>query len=86
MIAAAKGRCQACGSPTDEWEVDHIVALQFGGGNERSNLRAICEACHSSKSARETRERAKADRIRAQRLGTKPKRWKRKIGGRAVKE
>lgn len=29
--------------------VDHIKALAQGGGNDPSNLRALCHSCHSTK-------------------------------------
>lgn len=35
-------------------EVDHIKPLRSGGGHERSNLRALCKRCHSSKTAGES--------------------------------
>jgi len=34
-------------------EVDHIVPLRDGGGNELDNLQALCKSCHSRKTARE---------------------------------
>lgn len=47
-------RCSACGkSPaTDarvELEVDHIVPVARGGGNEEGNLRTLCGACNVGK-------------------------------------
>ena len=33
-------------------EVDHIIALNRGGTNDRSNLIARCKRCHSAKTAR----------------------------------
>ena len=32
------------------FQVDHIVALQFGGNNETDNLMALCCDCHAKKS------------------------------------
>nr|WP_240765966.1 HNH endonuclease [Escherichia coli] len=34
-------------------ELDHRLALQFGGGNEEGNLWTLCTECHQQKSARE---------------------------------
>ncbi|WP_261290189.1 HNH endonuclease, partial [Escherichia coli] len=34
-------------------ELDHRIALQFGGGNEETNLWTLCTECHRQKSARE---------------------------------
>jgi len=64
VISAAGDNCQSCGEATDQWEVDHIFPVHLGGGDEMDNLRAICIPCHRAKSARETTERAKADRVR----------------------
>ena len=47
-------RCRACGkSPAThegvELEVDHIKAVARGGGDEESNLRALCRDCNRGK-------------------------------------
>ncbi|EOL9087706.1 HNH endonuclease [Enterobacter hormaechei] len=34
-------------------ELDHRIALQFGGDNSESNLWTLCTECHAGKSARE---------------------------------
>jgi 5-methylcytosine-specific restriction protein A len=34
-------------------EVDHIVPLEQGGTNERSNLQGLCHSCHSRKTVRD---------------------------------
>ena len=87
IIEAADGKCAKCGKPSDRLEVDHILPVYLGGTNDRVNLRALGkECCHDPKSRRETKEAAKMKRIRAKRLGTRPKRWKRKLTGRAVYE
>ena len=33
--------------------VDHVVPVSQGGTHDRSNLRAVCEACHTTKSKAE---------------------------------
>ncbi|KGT86261.1 HNH nuclease [Erwinia typographi] len=38
-------------------ELDHRIALQFGGGNDESNLWTLCVECHAGKTARETSTR-----------------------------
>jgi len=43
-------RTHGCGQLATD--VDHIVALAKGGTNERTNLQALCHACHSRKTAR----------------------------------
>jgi len=51
-------RCGACGkSPAThrgvDLEVDHIVPVSKGGGNEETNLRTLCRACNRGKKDRE---------------------------------
>ena len=69
VIATAGGACVCCDEPMIECEVDHILPVHLGGGDEMDNLRAICVRCHRTKSALETKARAKADRIRKKRSG-----------------
>lgn len=48
--------CQPClkrGRYTEAAEVDHIVPLASGGGNELENQQSICKPCHRIKSAME---------------------------------
>lgn len=49
------GRCCMCSRPSDlhESELDHRIALQFGGDNSERNLWTLCIECHAGKSARE---------------------------------
>ncbi|HEL8048562.1 TPA: HNH endonuclease [Escherichia coli] len=49
------GQCCLCGRVVDlcDSELDHRLALQFGGGNEEGNLWTLCTECHQQKSARE---------------------------------
>ncbi|UUX52702.1 HNH endonuclease [Citrobacter youngae] len=49
------GHCCMCSRIVDlhDSELDHRVALQFGGDNDESNLWTLCIDCHSGKSARE---------------------------------
>ncbi|EBY1362608.1 HNH endonuclease [Salmonella enterica subsp. enterica serovar Senftenberg] len=49
------GHCCMCNRIVDlhDSELDHRVALQFGGDNDESNLWTLCIDCHSGKSARE---------------------------------
>ena len=56
VIARDKGLCQVClkaGIITQAREVDHIVNKASGGGNEWSNLQALCKRCHRVKTAKE---------------------------------
>ena len=47
--------CVACRSKPST-DVDHIVPIAEGGGNEAGNLQALCHACHSRKTARAKRK------------------------------
>lgn len=49
------GHCCVCGRVVDlhDSELDHRIALQFGGDNETTNLWTLCIECHSGKSSRE---------------------------------
>ncbi|MCW3837825.1 HNH endonuclease [Sphingomonas canadensis] len=46
-------RCLERGLTAASVEVDHIVPLARGGGDERSNKQGLCKACHDAKSAEE---------------------------------
>ena len=46
--------CEEClrhGYETKSTQTDHITPLNDGGTNEWSNLKALCRACHSRKTA-----------------------------------
>lgn len=45
--------CAAAGRLRAATEVDHIVPLHLGGGDERANLQPLCADCHKIKTARE---------------------------------
>lgn len=45
-----KWKCRYCGQLLDfTYEIDHIVPLFKGGGNEITNLQALCRNCHAKK-------------------------------------
>jgi hypothetical protein len=47
-------KCGHCGNKlTHTFEVDHKVRLEHGGGNDPSNLVALCRECHGQKTASE---------------------------------
>ena len=49
------GQCNGCDQVLgDFFQLDHIVALRFGGTNDDSNLQALCGQCHNEKSALES--------------------------------
>ena len=62
QVLSAEPRCSIClrrGRLRAATEVDHIVPLHLGGGNERSNLQPLCHDCHTDKSAAERGARRK---------------------------
>lgn len=47
-------KCGECKKQLNAWfEVDHRVRLEYGGGNDVSNLVALCRECHGKKTAME---------------------------------
>jgi 5-methylcytosine-specific restriction protein A len=55
-ILAEEPTCRHCdklGIVTPSEEVDHIIPLSLGGGEDRSNKQALCKPCHAAKTARE---------------------------------
>lgn len=53
------GCCCMCRQVVDLYnsQLDHRIALQFGGSNDESNLWTLCSDCHAGKSAREASSR-----------------------------
>ena len=48
-------KCNKCESPFDSTvQIDHILPLQYGGDNDRSNLQILCVSCHAKKTQDET--------------------------------
>lgn len=51
-----KGLCQSClraGRVVLATSIDHIVNRAEGGGDDHSNLEALCDPCHKAKTAKE---------------------------------
>lgn len=47
-------KCSNCGDKlTHTFEIDHKIRLEYGGGNDVSNLVALCRECHGQKTAME---------------------------------
>jgi len=47
-------KCGDCGTRLNAWfEVDHKIRLEHGGGNDVTNLVALCRECHGKKTAME---------------------------------
>lgn len=54
VAAGQQWRCGSCNQMLDEtFEVDHVIALDHGGTNDPSNLRALCPHCHRKKTVDE---------------------------------
>lgn len=50
VASRQKWKCNHCQSLLDAtYEIDHIVDLQYGGGNDVNNLVALCRNCHGNK-------------------------------------
>lgn len=43
--------CAYCGQTEGLFEVDHIVPVALGGGDDPENLICVCAPCNRSKSA-----------------------------------
>ena len=47
-------KCGHCQKQLDHtFEIDHRIRLEYGGGNETTNLIALCRNCHGKKTASE---------------------------------
>ena len=45
--------CLAKGIAKPWTELDHIISLESGGNNDRSNFQGLCRTCHLDKTARD---------------------------------
>jgi 5-methylcytosine-specific restriction endonuclease McrA len=54
-------QCRSCSRvlPAGLIEVDHVVPLADGGYDTEANLQPLCKRCHTVKTSRENRARAK---------------------------
>lgn len=54
VAANQNWKCGNCREQLDHtFEIDHRVRLEYGGGNDVSNLVALCRNCHGKKTAQE---------------------------------
>lgn len=72
IFEGQQGQCNACSAELaiTGREVDHIVPILSGGGNDPSNLQILCPSCNSSKNAKNyqvwlDQNKAKLDKKRA---------------------
>ncbi len=59
------GICSQCGRFDPKWIHEHIVALWANGPDTLENSETRCRRCEKPKTAAETTQRAKADRLKA---------------------
>lgn len=69
-----QGGCTRKLGPSDDWDLDHIIALENGGSNDLSNVRTVCEWCHKGKTADDHHQAAKGRRVYVNRVV--PKRFR----------
>lgn len=44
--------CASCTrkmGPADDWDLDHVLALENGGTDADENFQVLCEVCHDAK-------------------------------------
>ena len=50
VASGQQWKCAACAEVlSSAFQVDHVVPLWQGGGNDEGNLRALCPNCHALK-------------------------------------
>lgn len=72
IFLKADGRCSCCNrriGPTEQWQLDHIVALINGGENRESNLQPLLTEHHLAKTRKDVAEKALTYRKRVKHLG-----------------
>ena len=94
VLDRAGHRCQKCTKfrvAGEAWGCDHVVAIINGGMNAESNLQALCENCHRSKTRLDIARKALTAASKKRHLGLKKSKnpmpgsrgskWKRKMNG-----
>lgn len=80
--ARSQGKCEACRVPFKAGaEYDHVLPAALGGEPTLANCRALCQACHTEKTADDVRRIRKADRQRDRASGAKQSKIKLKSPG-----
>lgn len=54
IFEAAGGKCHRCSrklGPADDWQCDHVIALENGGTDADANLAPCCDWCHKAKTS-----------------------------------
>lgn len=81
IFAENSGKCHKCKrkmGPSDDYDIEHIVALENGGTDDDANLAPCCEWCHQKKTADDHSSHAKG--VRAFVNYAVPKRLRKKRG------
>ena len=56
VVDDQQNKCGRCAEELSScFQIDHIVGIQFGGTNDKSNLMALCCECHARKSIAENK-------------------------------
>jgi 5-methylcytosine-specific restriction protein A len=74
-FARCKGHCDGCGFKLREGRFfyDHIKPTGWlGGDGSLDNCQVLCDLCHNRKTALESGDRAKGNRIKDRRIGALP--------------
>ena len=62
VALSQKFQCKKCSKPLDEhFEMDHIIPVARGGGNNSENLQALCPGCHRGKTVNDNDTTRKFD-------------------------
>lgn len=83
IFESCGGRCCSCKrklGPADDWDIDHVIALENGGSDDDANLQLLCPWCHKPKTADDHGQASKGKRQAAKAFV--PKRFKQKRGWR----
>jgi len=93
-----RGVCCLCGLKImvgDKWIVEHIIALELGGGNADDNLGPAHDHCAREKTKEDHARGAKLKRVRQKHLGIRKEGrpmpgsrrspWKKKLDGTVVR-
>lgn len=83
IFQARGGICAECGPtrklrPGDDWDVDHIIALENGGTDDDDNLQILCDYHHDKKTPKDHALAGHGRRMAAKAFV--PKRFKQKRG------
>ena len=66
VIARANGKCEKCAAVVKPgaFQIDHILAAEYGGEPTAANAQLLCLPCHAEKTAKDVRGMRKAERAR----------------------